>query len=309
MTIYNPTSGEYDPFDVNPPTCEFYGNVSYTAFEATYDILDAENNNAYDAITFMSRNSQNTDVTLLVYTLTVLTDAKTTIYISPSSTGLLTSVLWGTVDEIAGPSDTVQERVTQNNDNYVITIEEDAIYTEYELVITFNNRAFSVTVDANMIAEEGTDGVQTGDKLTLVLAHAYYDNLTSSWIIDKSYTANINNDNKYVFNNITVLDNNGIVSGKYFVYIYHPMFYDYKLTTLDSVNNISYSGSALLDIVKDNENVDFTLYESYDQSKDLSVDNVATYYLGSFKLDTLTTDIEINITIHKPYEYWLHANR
>ena len=28
--------------------------------------------------------------------------------------------------------------------------------------------------------------------------------------------------------------------------------------------------------------------------------------LGIFTLDTLTRDVEINITLNKPYEYWLH---
>ena len=47
-------------------------------------------------------------------------------------------------------------------------------------------------------------------------------------------------------------------------------------------------------------------YTQYDTLVDVKNDDCSINYLGRFTLDTLTRDVTINITINKPYEYWLH---
>jgi hypothetical protein len=44
----------------------------------------------------------------------------------------------------------------------------------------------------------------------------------------------------------------------------------------------------------------------YDNYATINNSNVKFNYLGTFKLDTISRDIVIDITVNKPYEYWLH---
>jgi len=44
----------------------------------------------------------------------------------------------------------------------------------------------------------------------------------------------------------------------------------------------------------------------YDNYATINNSNVAFNYIGSFNLDTISRDIVIDITVNKPYEYWLH---
>jgi len=151
--------------------------------------------------------------------------------------------------------------------------------------------------------------------MTIILVHKNPSNL-----VDFAYSVALNNfdNNQYVFTStcpsrISAKEGfNGIFDNQYTkdgqtctvdnygyweIYILYPMFYmnDATNTSITTSNN---SDNRTLERLDD--------YTQYDTLVDVKNDDCSINYLGRFTLDTLTRDVTINITINKPYEYWLH---
>ena len=185
----------------------------------------------------------------------------------------------------------------------------------YGLVITFNERSFNITVNATLTADLLTDGVQYDDYMTVILVHKNPSN-----VVDYAYSVSLNNfvNNTYTFHSDCPSQGNtnqlfnGVfdsvhtkdgeectidVYGYWEIYILYPMFY-MNDTTNTAVTSSNDSDNRTVSRIDD--------YTQYDTLVDVKNDECSNNYLGKFVLDTLTRDVTINITINKPYEYWLH---
>ena len=268
------------------------------------------NASEYEGITLYD----NMSVIKFVYSID--SDEPANISIKNTSTGLVTSALFGSVIKagsevngtvLAEDQTNYTERASTNNKDIKIddVIEEDY----YGLVITFNVRKFNVTVNATLTADEGTDGVEQKDFLTILLVHK-----NELGVVDHSYSVNLRNGQSYTFENIyngnydveQVVDGNTIYLdnyGTYEIYIFYPIFYlnDIDSTTITMASNVSYNPT-LIDAYKLSD------YSQYTDIGTINNTNCASLSLGSFTLDTITRDIEFSVSINKSYEYWLHAS-
>jgi hypothetical protein len=259
--------------------------------------------------------------TKLVFTYSVVTGEVANIIASNTEEGLISSVLFGR-QMIAGTEEegilitedaTFYEELsdTANSDVIKSQVMENKYYG---LLITFNERKFNVKFNATLTAEDGTDGVLDSDYMTIVLVHK-----TNAGVVDFAYTLSLKNGETItltdMFNgNLDVeyeVDSNTYTTdefGTYSIYIYYPIFY---LNDSDNTDITTSNTSNNLTLVRRVDEDDNLLYDFYDNLNSVIKDTnleLSYNYLGTFTLDTLTRDVEINITINKSLEYWLHAS-
>ena len=295
-------------------------NLIYT--DADSGIVDCTFADIEDIGSDSSSANYKKDTTVLKFKYSVLMDEVGNFVISNTSSGLISSVLFG-VQEIQGVEEngvTYSENKTyyqelSNHDNNDIVISQEMTRKNYGLIITFDEREYSITLDATLKAENGTDGVLDTDKLTIVLVHK-----SSADVVDYAYTVSLGNNEDYtisgMFNGLfdktyTVGEGENAKTytideyGTWYVYIYYPIFYineGGEGKTLISTSNDS-NNPTLVRLTEGATKYDF--YDNLDTV--INIDSVATNYLGSFTLDTITRDITISIEINKPLEYWLHG--
>ena len=193
-------------------------------------------------------------------------------------------------------------------DNKDVEISQAMEEDVYGLVITFEYRKFDIEVNTTMIADSDTDLVQDNDFVSLLLVHK-----TAAGVVDYAYSIDMKNGETYTFIDIfngnmdvEYTSTNPLLSGTsltkdeygtYSLYIYYPMFYvNEPQYTIVTNTNESYNPTL---IRLDN-------YTTYDTIAGINNNYVAFNYLGSFKLDTITRSISIDITITKSAEFWLH---
>ncbi|MCI5497546.1 MAG: hypothetical protein MR412_03050 [Firmicutes bacterium] len=252
--------------------------------------------------------------TELKFTYSIITNEVGNFIVSNTSTGLITSTLFGELTKAGTEVDGVtitedQTRYTEyaTNDNADIIISQNIDSVNYGLVITFNERVFNVTVNATLTADAGTDGVQDSDYMTILLVHK--DN---SGVVDYAYSVNLHNNQSFKFENIynglydVAGETAGVTTtidayGTYEIYIFYPMYYlnNTQNTYVTLNQNVSHNPTL-------NDNYKLADYTQYDIISTINTSNCNVNSLGSFTLDTITRDVEFSVTINKPYEYYLH---
>ena len=289
-----------------------YANILHK--DASGNIVDTAGNTV-DASEYEGVSIPD-NTTAIIFTYSVIQYEDAEFYVSNTTYGLITSTLFGAVDKAGSEvnGSTITEDITHYTeyadtcDNADIIITENMDKTNYGLIITFNERVFNVTVNATLTADAGTDGVEDKDAVTLLLVHVNANN-----VVDYAYSINLHNNSSFTFANIYngTLDGVSEVNGRnvttdsyghYELFIMYPMFYlnDTANTSINA-SNISYNPTLV-------EGYKMATYTQYSDILTINNTNCNALSLGTFVLDTITRDISINLTINKPYEYWLHSN-
>ena len=303
----------YNPYKYSDDTNQL-GNLNLD----NNDILFRNSDNKVESIYGNIENSTEfSNTTELKFTYSIITNEVGNFIISNTSTGLITSTLFGELQkagtEVGGVTLTKDQSNYQeyadtlNNADIVISQTIDKV--TYGLVITFNERVFNVTINSTLTADVGTDGVQDSDYMTVLLVHK-----NSAGEVDHAYSINLRNNQSYTFENIyngeydIVSQNDGrdVTTdsyGTYDIYVFYPMFY---------LNSSAHSYVTVNQNVSHNPTLDanylIASYTQYTTIETISTQNCSINAFGSFNLDTITRDVEISITLNKPYEYWLHES-
>ena len=298
--------------DANGNITSDYANILHK--DSSGNVVDTDGN-AVSASEYGNIEIPN-NTTALIFTYSVIQYETSKFTISNTSSGLITSTLFGSVNkagsEVGGQ--VITEDITNYTekadtfDNADIIINEEMTETNYGLIITFNERVFNVTVGVTLTADAGTDGVEDKDAVTLLLVH-----VDVNGVVDYAYSINLHNNSSYTFANIyngiydevSTVGSDTITTdkyGHYEIFIMYPMFYlnDTANTSISATNN-SYNPTLVANYLVGS-------YTQYTDILTINNTNCGVLSIGSFNLDTVTSDISINLSINKPYEYWLHSN-
>jgi hypothetical protein len=334
VTIYNPHA--YDNNKLQLGNLEIDLDNTGIRANATTGVIESPYGEIID-------DPEHNDTTVLTFMYTVTLNYVTEIVVSNTEDGLISSVLWGQkipagieIDNVLVENESTfyEEQAGQDNKDVIIT--EKIIHDYYGLVITFDERIFNININTILTADPGTDGVLDSDYLTVVLVHTNKTN-----IVDYAYTVTMLNgqsitlddifngdlDVEYItykadiFNSeeddIQYTDEERIATkdeyGSWSLFIYYPMFYlNDRNNTVVETFNVS-NNPTIVRLVDEHDNELYDFYDTLDSVVNTDyvitgTDIIANNYFGTFTLDTLTRDVTINISLHKPYEYWLHAS-
>lgn len=282
----------------------------------------------------------NIPVLTLMYTVPI--DYINEIVVSNTGEGLITSVIFGerypagtdlngtileseitNYSEYAGKNKATNDGTAyNNNDDIVITQMFDEKY--YGLFITYEERDFNITVNADMTAHADTDGVLETDIMTVVFVHC-----NDAGVVDYAYTITLgdgdtvsladiyNGTYDKQYDNTDYKGNTRSLTyddfGSWTIYAYLPLFYENNTTDVNITNTIDTTHPTLSNIdrkiynLSSNTVVDATAPSILPLSG-INNSQIGVNCLGTFTLDTMVRDVTINITIHKALEHWLHAS-
>jgi len=318
VTIYNP---------------HMYGNskiqIGDLVINGDEDIFmyDADGDVYSDYANIEDVDATYNDTTKITFLYTVPIDVESEIIVSNTSEGVITSVMFGqrilkgethNNNVLTEDLQLYTEQAGASNDDVVINHMIE--YSNYGLIITFDEREFNVTINSTLTAGSGLTVDQT-DKMTVVLVHK-----TSAGVVDYAYSVVLGNGEtanlEDIFNgnlDVAYTDAKGHdltidEYGTWTIYLYYPLFYINDTTNTSLSNTIISNNPTILDSASDITTTnDVTVSVDGDGKTiysltDVNNSQVALNCLGTFTLDTLVRDVVINITINKPLEYWLHSS-